>query len=655
MPDNNKPIIDWDLSPVGPARTEDEIRAIEKTPLSDRNLPTNLYDILRMATKEFGEFPAVSYLPNGSTNDDATEVTFDGLLEGVTQTANFFHSLGLSFDDPIAFITPNIVETLYVYLAAETAGIALPINIHTKLDTIISLLNEGNAKALVIYGPDPSHRIWPNLDTIRSQVPSIQHFIVINSETPFNRDNIDFELHDFHLEIAKQDKHQLIFDRNFNGDEIAAYCHSSGTTGKPKIIKRTQNNQVFYIWTRVMQMQMKISKVAQLQMRISKRGPCYITGFQLTDNDNQLLIILTNMIKGGYLVIAGKNGYYDTNLIHHFWGLIEKYRVNFFLAAPFLFDTLLDSASLHKADLSSLKSIFYGGDHFPATKFKVFFDKVKTEVMQTYSLTENTYLGTSIPLTSVDHATDCIGIRTPYVQVKTVLLDENNQYQRDCKPNEVGMILMQGAGMTSGYINHDIDKESIDGWLNTGDLGRFDEAGKLWFCGREKYKIAVGTQIIEPHTYEKILESHPDVVAAIAVAKPSRKLKSVPIAYIVSSNRKIQSTILIDFCNSRLGNTYPLQDIIFIDQLPKTATQKVDRMALLNNAVKLTLEEELDEITNKRDIETSVKIENDSNRLALANIYITAKDEQSSSTVSREISSALAPLNINYNLVTDTD
>lgn len=470
----NNSTLSWELPNIDSEKTIQQIENIEKTPFEQRNLPKSIYDVVRYMAEKYQTKTAIKYLAKGSPNEESIDTSYQELLESVTQTSNFFYDLGVKPDDVIAFIMPNLVESFSVYLGAETTGIALALGVVDTTDTIVDSLNLTNAKVLVLYGPDPTNPYWPKLSIIKSRVSSLEKIVVINSEHPIKKENYDFEIIDFRAEVKKQPKDKLKFDRKFTGNEIAAYCNTSSITGNPRIIKRTHTNQVSFLWS------------WSVELGITK-DDCYISAFLLNDRDLTLLTNLIVLINGCTSIIAGKEGYYDVNVVHHLFNLIEKYRVSILFTVPFLIDTLEESASIKNADLSSLRSVVYayGGKKFPDKLYKTFYKYTKIKPIQAYSAAEACYLGSKTLLDPDKGSTKCFGYRDPYLNLKTVILDENNKYIKDCDIDETGTIVMKGPAISPGYINTtEFDPWLEDGWFNTGDLGCIDSNGKLWIQGK---------------------------------------------------------------------------------------------------------------------------------------------------------------------------
>ena len=152
---------------------------------------------------------------------------------------------------------------------------------------------------------------------------------------------------------------------------------------------------------------------------------------------------------------------------------------------------------------------------------KAFEEKFGVRVQANYGLTENTASAAIAPR-SGEPRYGASGIRIPYTQIKTVVLDQNGAYLRHGAQGEPGVIAVKGPGVISGYVDEKLNRGLFfpDGWLNTGDLGRIDEDGYLWITGRVKDLIIRGGNNIDPSIIDDTLLQHPAVQLAAAVGKP---------------------------------------------------------------------------------------------------------------------------------------
>jgi len=144
-----------------------------------------------------------------------------------------------------------------------------------------------------------------------------------------------------------------------------------------------------------------------------------------------------------------------------------------------------------------------------------------------------------------------------------------------------GEVCIAGPTVMKGYLPPENDQPIVNGWLRTGDLGRFDEEGYLTITGRIKDVILRGGESLSPQQIETVLNSHPAVAASCVVAKPDAELGEVPVAFVVSRGLgTVSPDSLQKWVSVRLSYAYVPVKVEFMESLPENSTGKVDRSAL---------------------------------------------------------------------------
>ncbi|MBT5753877.1 MAG: AMP-binding protein, partial [Acidimicrobiaceae bacterium] len=207
-------------------------------PLDERLPGNSVYEVLLRAAEEFGDRTALTMLMTGDAEEDPRRVNYTELLALVRQTANMFSGLG-GERPGVAFMLPTLIETHAVLWAAETVGYAVPINFLLQPDHIRGLLEASDARILVTFGPHPQLDIWEKSLELKRQMPDLIVVRVAPPGTP----PVDGVI-DFFVEIGDQPADRLVFDTPGRGDDVAAYFHTGGTTGVPKLAAHSHNGQL---------------------------------------------------------------------------------------------------------------------------------------------------------------------------------------------------------------------------------------------------------------------------------------------------------------------------------------------------------------------------------------------------------------------------
>jgi fatty-acyl-CoA synthase len=181
-----------------------------------------------------------------------------------------------------------------------------------------------------------------------------------------------------------------------------------------------------------------------------------------------------------------------------------------------------------------------------------------------------------------DDATRKIGsIGRPNFYVETRIIDEAGI---DCPADTPGELLLRGPMVTPGYWQNDAATEAAfqDGWFRTGDVVQRDDEGYFYVVGRLKEMYISGGENVYPAEVERWLEKHPEIVDVAVVGVPDEKWGEVGSAFIVSQPGLTPTTeSLSDFCRQGLARYKVPKYFILVPELPKNATGKIDRRALV--------------------------------------------------------------------------
>jgi long-chain acyl-CoA synthetase len=255
--------------------------------------------------------------------------------------------------------------------------------------------------------------------------------------------------------------------------------------------------------------------------------------------------------------------------------VIERYKIASFAAVPAMFVALLYAPDAEKYDTSSLIYCVSGSAPLPIEILKGFEQKFSCKIREGYGLSEAAAVLTA-------HGADMpqkpgsVGVPIPGVEVRVV--DENDN---PVPVGEVGEIIARGPNIMQGYYNLPEQTQATlrDGWLHTGDMGRFDEDGYLYIVERKKDLIIRGGFNIYPRDVEEVLATHPAVIEAAVVGIPSDRLGEEVKAFVVV-NGPVDAEELMAFCRERLANYKTPSVIEFVDALPRNAIGKVDKKEL---------------------------------------------------------------------------
>ena len=577
--------------------TTADLRAMEAEKTWDaRGQARSIYDYLSRTKANYGDRPAISFQLLSGPDSKKTTLTWAALHRQVTQAANLFRSLGVGPNDTVAYVLPNTMETAVTFLAGAVAGIVNPINPLLEPEKIASILRETNAKVVVTLKAFPKTdlaqkvgeavQFAPNVKTVLEidllpNLSGLKRFIVplIRPKNP-KRHHADVK--DFQTEVAKMPPDRLTFtDRT--ADHVAAYFHTGGTTGMPKVAQHKASGMIYNGWLGSTLL-FNHDDVVMCPLPLFHVFACYP--------------ILMSMIgSGAHVVFPTPQGYRGEGVFDNLWKLIERYRCTYLITVPTALSALMQRPV--NADISSLKNAFSGSAPLPIELYNRFKKETGIEIIEGYGLTEATCLVSVNPVAGTKKI-GSVGLIFPYTNVR-ILTKQGATHFRECGVDEVGEICISSPGVFAGSTYTEADKNRelfADGtFLRTGDLGRIDAEGYLFITGRAKDLIIRGGHNIDPAIIEEALMGHPAVAMVGAIGQPDAHAGELPCAY-VELVKGASATVeeLMAHAGNHISERAALPKYMeVLPELPKTAVGKVFKPDLRRMAIMRTYDAALGE------------------------------------------------------------
>ncbi|MBI5115019.1 acyl-CoA synthetase [Candidatus Poribacteria bacterium] len=612
-------------------RNIDDVKAIEAVPLSERVRAKSTYELISAGAKQNPDAVALYFLMSGEMWETPMEIPYRQFLGRITQTANLFCDLGIGPRDVVTYILPNLPHTHFALWGAEAAGIANPINPLLEPAQIRDIMNSAQTKVLIALGEYPGSDIWTKVEKIRKDIPTLKAIVRVMG--PSDETN---GIYGYDEVIDKYNPNKLDSGRQFAPDEVCSLYHTGGTTGTPKLAMRIHMNEMYS------------AMVCAVALELTQ-GTTMMFGLPLFHANAPLLTGLAPFSVGASVVMLSPTGYRDPGIIKNFFKIAEKYRVNSFMAVPTVLSMLLDVPT-DGIDLSSLQYAMCGAAPLSVQVFRAFEERTGLKLLEGYGLTEGTVVSSCNPRDGV-RKVGSVGLRIPYQEMKTVILDEKGNYVRDCKTDEIGVVVVRGPNVFKGYADEAHNKGVwVQGdWLNTGDMGRMDEDHYLWLTGRKKELIIRGGHNIDPAIIEEVLYKIDGVALAAAVGRPDKHAGEVPVAYVMPKpGANLDPAQVEKYCREHIAERAALpKRVNVIPSMPMTAIGKIFKPALRYDAIKEAFETELKTLADIADsIEVSVKEHKVHGTLAL----VTAKPRAgvSGQTLRDRINSVLGHYTVHY-------
>uniref|UniRef100_C5CMI9 AMP-dependent synthetase and ligase n=1 Tax=Variovorax paradoxus (strain S110) TaxID=543728 RepID=C5CMI9_VARPS len=507
--------------PTLPVRSLADIRRLEETPLEEALTVRSTYEIFRNAGAAFGGKTALTFLRTGNPADAPIRWSYAELLARIHQTANMLHALSVGPQDAVAVLLPGCLEYHLALWGGEAAGIVQPLNPLLTDEKLVALMTAGRAKVLIAYGSDSESGMWSKAMRLRGQVPTLTTVLRVapHDEAPGAAGALPEGVADFDALRSAQPSDRLVSGRDIAPSDIAAYFHTGGTTGAPKLARHSHGAQVFTAW-------------ASVQVAGMNEQGISINGYPLFHVAGVLPASLASLSAGMEVIIPTTSLLRNKEVLANYWKLVEKYRPTSLSAVPTVLAALAN-VPLDGADISSIGYCRTGAAVLSpelAARFERLFG---LHVHESLGMTEMAGISTITP-PGVDGPAGCVGFALPYMRMRIVALDENgNASDRDLPPGEQGMVLFKSPNLFSGFVDPADNAKAFtaDGWLATGDLGWIDGDGRLNLSGRSKDLIIRSGHNIDPKVIEDALGAHPAVQLCAAVGAPDAYAGELPVVF----------------------------------------------------------------------------------------------------------------------------
>jgi len=553
--------------PLFPVRSLADIRKLEETPLGQALTVRSTYEIFRNAGAAFGGKTALTFLRTGNPADEPIRWSYADLLAGIHQTANMLHALGVGPQDAVAVLLPGCLEYHLALWGGEAAGIVQPLNPLLTDEKLVALMTAGRAKVLIAYGSDSESGMWSKAMRLRGQVPTLTTVLRVapHDEAVGAAGALPEGVADFNALRSAEPSDRLMSGRDIAPTDIAAYFHTGGTTGAPKLARHSHGAQVFTAW-------------ASVQVAGMNDQGISINGYPLFHVAGVLPASLASLSAGVEVIIPTPSLLRNKEVLANYWKLVEKYRPTSLSAVPTVLAALAN-VPLAGADISSIGYCRTGAAVLSpelAARFERLFG---LHVHESLGMTEMAGISTITP-PGVNGPAGCVGFPLPYMQMRIVALDENgNASDRDLPPGEQGMVQFKSPNLFSGFVDPADNAKAFtaDGWLATGDLGWIDGEGRLNLSGRSKDLIIRSGHNIDPKVIEDALGAHPAVQLCAAVGAPDAYAGELPVVFAtLAPGASATEDELLAFTAARVDEAPAKpKSVIVIENMPMTNVGKI--------------------------------------------------------------------------------
>ncbi len=475
-------------------------------------------------------------------------VSFKEYNDRVNSVIHALHDRGVKKQNVIGVLSWNCLEYQDVYGAAEKGGfIIAPYNPRLSAHELEYLINDSTANTLFV-GPE----LFDIVNNLKPRISKVKNFI------SFERATAGMEYHIDLLRNYTPDEP----DMDVNEDDLVYIFYTSGTTAVPRGAVYSHRQQ--FIDTSVYHVELAVE-----------------TG------DRSLMIMPMFHVGGAtfcraYFFRGCLNVIIKTFDAKATLQAIQDYKITALHIVPTHLAFMFEVPDYEKYDLSSVKQMFYAASPMPVELLRRGLKLWGPIFTQAFGQTE------SGPVIGIFHRNDHNVLTKPVEQQAKLgslgqpaigchlrIVDEQGN---DVAPGQVGEIIAQSKALMCGYWNKpELTAETIvDGWLHTGDMGRYDEEGFVYVVDRKKDMIISGGENIYPREVEEILYTHPSVLECTVIGIPDPKwVESVHA--IVSFKKGMSATPeeLIAFCKERIARYKAPKSVEIVEGLPKSSAGKI--------------------------------------------------------------------------------
>ena len=488
---------------------------------------------------------------NAAFTPDKAATIFEGEALGyaalsarIAQTARALKAeFGVSRGDRVAILSLNRPDYLVLlYACARLGAILVPLNWRLAVAEQLFILSDASVKVLVL-----EQAFAEVLPALASSLPDAG-IVGLDFAPPRG---VAF---DILLSRARGD------GRNPHTDLSCPLLivYTSGTTGRPK---GAVLRQAALLWNGVMSEHMH----------------------GLTSDDHVLTVLPFFHVGGLNIQTTPALHHGATVTIHARFtpdatlSAIERDRPTLTVLVPATIQAVTDHPAWAAADLSSLKAVSTGSTIVPPHLI----DRIVARgvpVLQVYGSTETCPVAVYTRLGGDLSRVGSTGL--PGLCCEAAVIDDAGH---ELPPGAPGEIAVRGPNVFYEYWgNEEATREALhDGWYRTGDIGRRDADGYFWVHDRKKNLIISGGENIYPAEVERVLLEHPDVVECAVIGRSDPRWDEVPVAYVIRrSGRPVEAEDLRVHVLTQLARFKVPRDIVFVDDLPRTALGKVQHFML---------------------------------------------------------------------------
>ncbi len=476
-------------------------------------------------------------------------MTYRTLNTRVNQLANGLLQAGLQKGDRVAVLFHNGAEFIEVYFAcAKSGGVFVPINNLLKERELRQILEYIQPRVIII---DPEfERVTRGLAEV---MPFVEFLVVLRK---------DPEPPCLSYEAVIQDGAPHEPEVTVTDDDIMSIFLTSGTTGLPKGAVRSHRQDVMNAMTGAI----------ELKLDYEDRAVILFPLYHVTFEDQIRYFLMGNT------VYIRREGAFDPKDVLE---ILSREKITICQFVPTMVSAMLQEQDIERYDLSSLRLIPYAAAPMPVELLKRAMARFQCEFAQFYGQTETGPLTTLLrPQDHVLNGTEeqlarLASSGRAVVDYEVRIVDQEG---KDVAIGEVGEIIVRSEASMNGYWNlpEETAKTIRDGWIYTGDFGRFDDEQCVYIVDRKNDMIISGGKNIYPRELEEVIYTHPAILDVAVIGVPDDYWgEAVKAVVVLKDGMEATEEEIISLCRENLASYKKPKSVEFRNELPRTPTGKI--------------------------------------------------------------------------------
>ncbi|MCX7154983.1 MAG: 3-(methylthio)propionyl-CoA ligase [Rhodocyclales bacterium] len=522
------------------------------------NRPLMISALLQHASQNHSDTEIVSRLPVGGTH----RYTYHDAHHRSRQLVRVLLSLGVKAEDRIGTLAWNTHRHFEIYYAVSgMAAICHTINPRLFPEQIAYITNHADDR-FIFFDVNFASLV----EALVPLCPGVKGWVAMCSRDEMPSNAIPNLLCYEELLAAQSDDFEW---PEFDENTASSLCYTSGTTGNPKGVLYSHRSTVLHAFG------------SSLPDGLGASACECILPVVPMFHVNAWGLPYAAALTGAKLVMPGPH--LDGASLY---SLFEAEGVTMSAGVPTIWLGLLHYLQANKLKLSTVKRLVIGGSAAPPAMIRAFDEQFDITVLHAWGMTEmsplgtvNTYKKKHLALSAEERDRIRLKQGRSIFGVEMKIVDGNG----DTLPNDgkaFGDLLVRGPWITSGYYRSE-GGDLRNGWFPTGDVATIDPDGYMQITDRSKDVIKSGGEWISSIDLENIAVAHPAVTEAAVIGAPHPKWDERPLLVVIrKAGQEVSREELIAFYEGKVAKWWIPDDVIFVDDLPHTATGKLSKLQL---------------------------------------------------------------------------